>query len=148
MTKVHAHHILYWQQNYLSHFALKGLSDVLLTSKAENKAFPPPSPLCDVVRMFKLPIENNKHPNFEWRGEGRAVDSFVLWSYPIWVQCLNNFVAGCRLWAGGCLFSPYLQVDPQHSKFWSGIVKSPCECWSLWFWMYGLPPVFLTGSFC
>ena len=78
MTKVHVHHILYWQQNYLSHFALKGLSDVLLTSKAENKAFPPPSPPCNVLRMFKLPIENKKHPNFEWRGDGRGVDSLVL----------------------------------------------------------------------
>ena len=28
--------------------------------------------------MFELPIENNKHPNFEWRGEGRGADSFVL----------------------------------------------------------------------
>ena len=26
---------------------------------------------------------------------GRSVDSFVLWSYPIWVQCLNNFVTVC-----------------------------------------------------
>ena len=28
------------------------LSDVLLTSKGENKAFPPPSPPCHVVHMF------------------------------------------------------------------------------------------------
>ena len=28
---------------------------------------------------------------------GKGVDSFVLWSYPIWVQCLNNFVADCSL---------------------------------------------------
>ena len=28
--------------------------------------------------MFELPIENNKHPNFEWRGQGRGADSFVL----------------------------------------------------------------------
>ena len=33
--------------------------------------------------MFDLPTENNKHPNFEWRGQGRGVDSFVLRSYPI-----------------------------------------------------------------
>ena len=25
------------------------------------------------------------------------MDSFVLWSYPIWVQCLNNFAADCRV---------------------------------------------------
>ena len=40
---------------------------VLLTSKGENIAFPPPSPLCNVVPMFELPKENNKHPDFEWR---------------------------------------------------------------------------------
>ena len=36
--------------------------------------------------------KNNKHLNFDWRGQGRGVDSFHLLSYPIWVQCLNNFV--------------------------------------------------------
>ena len=40
--------------------------------------------------MFELPKESNKHPNFEWRGQGRGADSFVLLSYPIWVQCLNK----------------------------------------------------------
>ena len=40
--------------------------------------------------MFDLPTENNKHPNFEWRGQGRGVDSFVLRSY-----LLNNLVADC-----------------------------------------------------
>ena len=41
-------------------------------------------------------IENNKHHNFEWRGQGEGVDYFVLYSYPIWLQCLNNFVADGR----------------------------------------------------
>ena len=70
--------------------AKTGLFYVLLTSKGGNIAFPPPFPPCNIVPMFKLPIENNKLPNFEWRGQGRAR---ILWSYPIWVQCLNNFVA-------------------------------------------------------
>ena len=70
-----------------------GLFFILLNSKRGNVAFPPPSPPCKVVPMFELPIENNKHPNFEWRGKGGSADSFVLWSYPIWVQCMNNFVA-------------------------------------------------------
>ena len=73
-----------------------GFFYVLLASKVGNIAFPPPSPPCSVVPMFELPVENNKHPNFEWRGQGRGADSIVLWSYPIWVQCLTNFVAGCR----------------------------------------------------
>ena len=61
--------------------------------KREKYSFSPPFPPCNVVPLFELPIENNKHPNFEWRGQGRGVDSFVLWSYPIWIQCLNKFVA-------------------------------------------------------
>ena len=36
----------------------------------------------EVPTMFQLP-ENNKHPNFEWRRQGRGADSFVLLSYPI-----------------------------------------------------------------
>ena len=70
-----------------------GLFYVLLTSKGGNIAFTPPSPPCNVVPMFELPIKNNKNPNFEWRGQGRGADSFVLLSYPIWVQCLNNFLS-------------------------------------------------------
>ena len=38
---------------------------------------PPPSPPCNVVPLFELPLENKKHPNFEWRGQGRGVDSYV-----------------------------------------------------------------------
>ena len=34
---------------------------VLLTSKGGNIAFPPPSSPCNVVLMFELPMENNKH---------------------------------------------------------------------------------------
>ena len=82
------------RQNELRHFALYRAFYFLLTSKAGNIAFPPPSPLCNVVPLFELPIQN-KHPNTEWRGQGRGVDSFALWSYPIWVQCLHNFVADC-----------------------------------------------------
>jgi len=62
----------------LRHFALKGHFDVFLTSKGENIAFPPSSLPCNVVPLFELPLENNKHPYFEWRGQGRGVDSFVL----------------------------------------------------------------------
>ena len=40
--------------------------------KGGNIAFPPPSPPCNVVQLFKLPIENNKHHNFEWTRQGRC----------------------------------------------------------------------------
>ena len=65
------------RQNELRHFALNGLFDVFRTSKGEKIAFPPPSPPCNVVPLFELPLENKKHPNFEWRGQGRGVDSYV-----------------------------------------------------------------------
>ena len=62
----------------------------LINSKGRKYNFPPPSPPCNVVPLFWLPIENSKHPNFEWRGQRRGTDSFGLRCYPIWVQCLNN----------------------------------------------------------
>ena len=66
-----------WRQNELRHFALNGLFDVFRTSKGQKIAFPPPSPPCNVVPLFELPLENKKHPNFEWRGQGRGVDSYA-----------------------------------------------------------------------
>ena len=65
------------RQNELRHFALNGLFDVFRTSKGEKIAFPPPSPPCNVMPLFELPLENKKHPNFEWRGQGRGVDSYA-----------------------------------------------------------------------
>ena len=52
--------------------------------KEKIKFSSPPSPPCNVVPLFELPEENNKHPNFEWRvGEGgKGVDGSVLRSYP------------------------------------------------------------------
>ena len=70
----------YQGQSKLRHIALKGLSVVLPTSKGEIKAFPPPFPPFNVVLLFELLVENNKHTNFEWRGgEGKEVQ-FVLFS--------------------------------------------------------------------
>ena len=44
---------------------LKELSDVLQTSKGENIAFPPPSPPCNVVPLFKLTYRNTPTLNKE-----------------------------------------------------------------------------------
>ena len=51
------------------------------------------------ARCLSYLQKTNKHPNFERRGQGRGADSFVSWRYPIWIQCLNNFVADCSCWA-------------------------------------------------
>ena len=102
------------QQNELRHFVLKELFDVFLTSREEKIAPCPPSPPYNVVPLFELPLENNKHSNFEWRGQGWGVDSFVLWRYPIWIQCLNNFLSNCRFlshdkfWVLSPVLHPYL----------------------------------------
>ena len=60
----------------------------------EKLSFPSSIPSMQCCAAFQ-PVENNKHPNFEWRGDGSGVDCFVLWSSPIRLQCLNNFVADC-----------------------------------------------------
>ena len=82
----------------MRHFALQGLFDILLTSEKGDIAFPPPSPPYNVVPLFELPLENDKHPNFEWREQGRDVDSFfsevTLIEYNVSV---NNFVTDCTL---------------------------------------------------
>ena len=67
----------FWFRQSARHFALNGLFDVFRTSKREKITFPRPSPPCSVVPLFELPLENKKHPNFEWRGQGRGVDSYV-----------------------------------------------------------------------
>ena len=46
-------------------FAQKGLSDVFLKGKIKLSL---PHPPCNVMLLFELPVENNKHPNFEWKG--------------------------------------------------------------------------------
>ena len=75
----------------------KGLLWHFASLKGENKAFPPPSLPCNVVQEFELPVGNNKHPNFEWRGKGRSADNFFSKVTPIWGQGLNNFVADYRV---------------------------------------------------
>ena len=68
-----AKHFLFFfnrRQNELRHFALKGLFDVLLTSKEKNITFPPPSPPCNVVPKFELSLENNKLPTLKGGDRG------------------------------------------------------------------------------
>ena len=59
-------------------------------------SFYSPSPPCNVVPLFELPQENNKNPSIEWRGQGRDVDSFVLWSPPYLNNMSQQFCR--RLW--------------------------------------------------
>ena len=83
----------------------QGLSDILLTSKGGNKAFSPPPPHpsiipCNVVPLFKLPVENNKHPNFELRGGGGMwivlFSEITLFEYNV-STTLSLIVYRCKL---------------------------------------------------
>ena len=85
------------RQNELKYFALNEafLRFTAFKRRKFSFSFPISSTQCsaDVRATYR---KKNKHPSFEWRGQGRGADSIVLWSYPIWVQCLNNFVSDCR----------------------------------------------------
>ena len=72
-----------------------GLFYVLLTSKGGKYSFSSPVPFMQCCADVRATYRKRKHPNFECRRPGRGADSFVLLSYPIWVQCLNNFVSDC-----------------------------------------------------
>ena len=47
-------------------------------------SFSSPIPSMQCCATVRATFRNKKHPNFEWRGQGRGgVDSYVLWSYPM-----------------------------------------------------------------
>ena len=56
---------------------------------------PIPSMLCCATVRATLRKQETSQLWMEGRGGGGGGDSYVLWSYPIWVQCLKNFVADC-----------------------------------------------------
>ena len=60
------------RQNQLRHFALNWAFLRSTDFKREKYSFFSPIPPSNVVPLYELPIENNKHPNFEWRGQGRG----------------------------------------------------------------------------
>ena len=104
------------------HFTWKGVFDVSPTN-----ACPPPSSPCNVVLLFELPVENNKHdPNFDWRGwpgGGGCGVWILLFSEKI---ILQQF---CRQLQKRCPFSlnkgvPWVKVTD---------IKRLCD-WLSFFW--------------
>ena len=117
-------------QNELRHFALNwAFLHFTDFKRRKYRFFSPPFSPCNLVPMFGLPIENNKHPNFEWRGQGRGVDSFVLWVCPIWVQCLNNFVADFRV--STYIIWPHLLYSVSLRKYAFSMLGCRSTWWSL-----------------
>ena len=62
-----------WVETFALNWAFLRFTDF----KRGNLALPPPPPPCNVVLLLELPIENNKHPNFEWRGQGIDIISWI-----------------------------------------------------------------------
>ena len=60
------------RQKELGHLALKWafLHYTDFKRRKYYNSFSLPSPPCNVVPMFELPTENNKHPNFKGGGVG------------------------------------------------------------------------------
>ena len=89
--------------------------------------FSSPSPPCNVVPLFELPIENNKHPNFEWRGGGGVwillfseVTLFehnvsTILSPVVGVRKFNlHLVLTCNMYVGRCIWSSTCSATSVH----------------------------------
>ena len=133
-----------WVRRNICHLQAR-LSDVLVTSKGEIKLFLPHPLHAMLCRCFLSYLRKTTNTPSLNGGERGGVWNLLFSKVTLFEYNVSTILSPV---VGSELEDAYLQVDPQHSKFWSGIVKSPCECWSLWFWMYGLPLVFLIGSFC
>ena len=87
------------RQNELRHFTQKWAFLHFTCFKRRKYSFSSPIPSMQCCANVWATYRKQPTPNLERRGRGRGTDSFVLWSYPIWMQCLNNFVASCSLFS-------------------------------------------------
>ena len=62
----------------------------------KGKCFSFPSPSKQCCATVWATCTKQQTPQLWMEGRRRAVNCFVLWSYPVWGQCFNNFVTDCR----------------------------------------------------
>ena len=62
----------------------------------KGKRFSFPSPFKQCCATVWATCTKQQTPQLWIEGRRRAVNCFVLWSYPVWGQCFNNFVTDCR----------------------------------------------------
>ena len=62
----------------------------------KGKRFSFPSPFKQCRATVWATCTKQQTPQLWMEGRRRAVNCFVLWSYPVWGQCFNNFVTDCR----------------------------------------------------
>ena len=65
--------------------------------KRRKYSFSSPIPYMQHCADVRATYRKQQTPHLWMEGQGRDEDSFALWSYPIWVRCLNDFVANCKL---------------------------------------------------
>ena len=74
-------------QNELRHFAVNGLFDIFMTSKGEKiGCFSSPIPSMQCCATVRAIFKKQQTPQLWMAGQGRGVDSYAPWSYPVWVQ--------------------------------------------------------------
>ena len=88
-------HINNQRQNELRHFSRNWAFLPFTDLKRGEYSFSSPIQCCAAVWATYRKQQTTRTLN--GGSGGRGVDSFVLWSYPIWIQCLNNFVTNCSL---------------------------------------------------
>ena len=62
----------------------------------KGKCFSFPSPFKQCCATLWATCTKQQTPQLWMEGRRRAVNCFVLWSYPVWGQYFNNFVTDCR----------------------------------------------------
>ena len=62
----------------------------------KGKCFSFPSPFKQCCATLWATCTKQQTPPLWMEGRRRAVNCFVLWSYPVWGQYFNNFVTDCR----------------------------------------------------
>ena len=62
----------------------------------KGKRFSFSSPFKQCCATVWATCTKQQTPQLWMEGRRRTVNCFVLWSYPVWGQCFNNFVTDCR----------------------------------------------------
>ena len=79
-----------WRQNELRHFTLNWAFCMLYWLQKEEIQLFLPHPLHAMLCQCLGNLQKTTNTPTLNGGAGEGCGLFVLWSYPIWVQCLNN----------------------------------------------------------
>ena len=83
-------------QDKISRHSLPWRASLTFCQLKKGKHFSFPSPFKQCCATVWATCTKQQTPQLWMEGRRRAVNCFVLWSYPVWGQCFNNFVTDCR----------------------------------------------------